>query len=91
LAAGGKGLQNSRIWSQVAADLFGKPVRITGPENAVFGAALIAAYGNQYMDNLEEAIHSMGHAVELTPDPIHAKFYRDDYVKGWRRLVRDRK
>jgi sugar (pentulose or hexulose) kinase len=90
LVAGGKGMQNSRIWSQVAADLFGKPVQITGPENAVLGAALMAEYGNQYMDNLEAAAHSIRYIGEMTPNPIHTKFYRDEYVKDWHSLMRDR-
>jgi xylulokinase len=87
--AGGKGFQKSRVWSQVAADLFGKPVRITGFENAVLGAALMAAYGIQSVDNLEKQTHAIGYAAEMTPDPNHAKFYRDEFVNDWRYFVRE--
>jgi xylulokinase len=87
--AGGKGLQNSRVWSQVAADLFGKPVRITRPEIAVLGAALMAAFGIGSLDNLDESARSIGFVAEMTPDPTNAKFYRDEFVNDWRNFVRE--
>ncbi len=87
---GGKGLQKSRAWSQIAADLFGKPVRITGFENAVFGAALMAAYSLGSIENLEESTHAIGYADEMAPDPEYAKFYRDEFVNDWRVVVRER-
>jgi sugar (pentulose or hexulose) kinase len=87
--AGGKGLQKSRVWSQIAADLFGKPVRITGSENAVLGAALMAAYSIGSIDNLEESTHSIRYASGLVPDPIVAEFYRDEFVNMWRAEMRE--
>ena len=45
MVGAGKGLQNSRVWAQMAADLFGCPVKITNFENAVWGAAVNAAVG----------------------------------------------
>jgi xylulokinase len=85
--AGGKGLQKSRVWSQVAADLFGKPVRISGSENAVLGAALMAAYGIGSLNNLNELARAVGYAAELPPDSTNAKFYRDEFVNMWRAEV----
>jgi xylulokinase len=87
--AGGKGLQNSRVWSQVAADMFGKPIRITRPEIAVLGAALMAAFGIGSLDNLDESARSIGFVAEMTPDPTNAKFYRDEFVNDWRNFVRE--
>jgi len=89
LIGGGKSLWESQVWSQIAADLFGKPVRITGFENAVFGAALMAAYGLGFIENLAESVRLIGYAVELAPDPINAKFYRDEFINDWRTAVRE--
>jgi len=86
---GGKGLQKSRVWSQIAADLFGKPVRITGFENAVFGAALMAAYGLGFTENLEKSAREIGYSVEMAPDPQYAKFYQDEFVNEWRTVLRE--
>jgi sugar (pentulose or hexulose) kinase len=87
---GGKGLQKSTVWPRIAADLFGKPVRTTGYENALFGAALMAAYGLGFIENLEESVHAVGYSTEMKPDPEHAKFYRDEFVNSWRAAIRDR-
>ena len=84
---GGKCLQKSRVWSQIAADLFGKPLRITGFENAVFGAAILAAYGLGSMQNLEKSVHAIGYATDMAPDPNYSKFYRDEFVNDWRTMV----
>jgi xylulokinase len=83
----GKGLQKSRIWSQITADLFGKPVRISGFENAVFGAAFMAAHGLGVVDDLDEAARATTYAVEVTPDDKYTKFYRDEFVPYWRAAV----
>jgi xylulokinase len=87
LMAGGKGLQKSRVWSQVAADLFGKPVRITRSENAVLGAGVMAAYGVGLMNNLEESTDAVENVAEMTPDLAKADFYRDEFVTIWRAKV----
>jgi xylulokinase len=57
---GGNSLQKSRVWSQIAADLFGKPVRITQSENALLGAALMAAYGLGFIENLDDSAQAIG-------------------------------
>jgi xylulokinase len=80
----GKGLQSSRVWSQITTDLLGKPMRISGFENAVFGAALMAAYGIGAIDNLEESAQANEYAVDVTPNVEHAKFYRDEFFHYWR-------
>jgi sugar (pentulose or hexulose) kinase len=80
----GKGLQRSRIWSQITADLMGKPLRVSGLENAVFGAALMAAYGLGAVDDLEEPARAISYSAELTPDLAYAKFYREEFVPYYR-------
>ncbi len=44
-SARGKGCRTARVWAQMAADVFDCPIKITNFENAVWGAALIAALG----------------------------------------------
>jgi xylulokinase len=80
----GKGLQKSQIWPQITADLLGKPMRISGFENAVFGAALMAAYGLGAVEILEESALGLEYSVEVTPNLENAKFYREEFVPYWR-------
>jgi xylulokinase len=80
----GKGLQKSRIWSQITADLFGKPLRVSGVENAVFGAALMAAYGLGVVRDLEQPARAIPYAIEVTPNLEYASLYRDEFIPYWR-------
>jgi len=75
LLGAGKGLQKSRVWSQMAADMFGKPLRITDFENAVFGAALIAAWGVGAIGDLDGAVRAIRYR-EVAPDPDTSKMYQ---------------
>jgi xylulokinase len=43
LAGAGNGLVRSQLWREITARCFGAPVRVTDFENAVFGAAAVAA------------------------------------------------
>jgi xylulokinase len=88
LVGAGKGLQKSRVWSQIAADLFGKPMRITGFENAVFGAALMAAYSLGEVKNLEGLTNEIESAAETIPDTGKTKYYQDEFVSNWRTMMR---
>lgn len=72
----GKGLQNSRVWAQIAADLFDCPIKITDFENAVWGAALMAAVGAGKIQGVEEAIQTIAYRDELTPNAARAAAYR---------------
>ncbi len=87
IVGAGKGLQNNRVWSQVAAGLLGKPLRITDFENAVFGAALMAAAGVGEIEGLGEALRSIEYTREIAPDPASVNFYRDEFVRYWRSQV----
>lgn len=54
IAAGGG--FTSRLWSQIAADIFNREIRITmHQEQAALGAALIAGVGFGYYPNMKEA------------------------------------
>jgi xylulokinase len=79
----GKGLQKSRIWAKIAADLFGRPVQITAFENAVFGAAIMAGLLTGRYKTLEEPVHSIKYSTEIIPDEISRTFYRNVFVNYW--------
>jgi xylulokinase len=83
----GKGLQKSRIWSQITADLIGKPIRISGFENAVFGAAIMAAYGLGAVENLEGPAQNITYTAEVTPNLEYTNFYLDEFVPYWHAAV----
>ena len=87
IVGAGKGLQKNRVWSQVAAGLLGKPLRITDFENAVFGAAVMAAAGAGEIEGLGEALRSIEYTREIAPDPASVNFYRDEFVSYWRSQV----
>lgn len=79
----GKGLQKSRVWSQIAADLLGTGVRIADFENAVCGAALMAALSVGSIENLDEAVQSITYTAEMVPEQANENFYRDEFVHTW--------
>jgi len=79
----GKGLQKSRVWSQIAADLLGTRVRITDFENAVCGAAMMAALSVGDITNLEAAAESIAYVFERVPEQAKARYYRDEFVHAW--------
>lgn len=87
MVGAGKGLQKSYIWSMIAADLFGKPLRITAFENAVFGAAIMAGLLAGRYTTLEEPIRSIKYSKEVFPDENNKIFYRDKFVNNWRDTV----
>ena len=84
MVGAGKGLQKSRIWTQIAADLFGKPLRITQFENAVYGASLMAAFSVGAISTLREAVPFIKCLPEIIPDQTNTRFYRDEFVPTWR-------
>jgi xylulokinase len=88
IAGAGKGLQRSHIWPQICADFLGKPVRMTDFENAVFGAALMAASGIGAFGNMDEAVRSIKYASETIPEPTRTDFYQKDFVHSWRAKVK---
>jgi len=87
MVGAGKGLQKSRLWSQIAADFFGKPVRIMDFENAVYGAALMAALSDGCHETLDEPVRSIEFAAEIVPEEASVKFYQDEFHHNWRAAV----
>lgn len=79
----GRGLQKSRVWGQISADLFGMPVRISDCENAVMGAALLAARGVGRIQDLESGVRGIECGTELHPEGANTKFYQGEFVKYW--------
>jgi sugar (pentulose or hexulose) kinase len=59
----------------MAADMFGKPLRITDFENAVFGAAVLAAWGVGAVGDLDEAVGAIRYR-EVVPNPATSKLYQ---------------
>ena len=87
LLGAGKGLQRSPLWAQIAADLFGKPLRITNIESAVWGAALLAGRGCGAIEDLNQAVRTIEYEAEKRPEPKRAKFYREEFVPFWHQAV----
>ena len=77
MVGAGKGLQNSGVWAQMAADVFDCPIRITNFENAVWGAAVIAAVGAGAISDVRDATATIEYSRKLLPDPASAAQYRD--------------
>ena len=69
MVGAGKALQNSRVWTQIAADVFDSPIKITNFENAVWGAALIAAVGVGAVSDVGDAIATIEYSLEVGPTP----------------------
>lgn len=87
MVGAGKGLQKSRGWTQIAADLFGRPLRITQFENAVYGASLLAAFSIGAISTLREAVPFIKNLPEIIPGQTNTRFYRDEFVPTWRAKV----
>jgi L-xylulokinase len=77
MVGAGKGLQNSPVWAQMAADLFGCPIKVTNFENAVWAAAVMAAVGVGAIQSVRDAIAMIAYSRELTPDAANTARYRD--------------
>jgi xylulokinase len=77
MVGAGKGLQNSPVWAQMAADAFDCPIKITNFENAVWGAALIAAVGVGAVSDIREALATIAYSQEFAPDPLKAAQYKN--------------
>jgi xylulokinase len=77
MVGAGKGLQNSQVWAQMAADLFGCPIKVTNFENAVWAAAVMAAVGGGAILSVRDAIAMIAYSRELTPDAANTARYRD--------------
>ncbi len=73
----GKGLHDSQVWAQMAADFFACPLKITNFENAVWGAALMAAVGAGVVQDVNQALATIEYSHEWAPNAAHSAQYRD--------------
>ncbi|MBO4837234.1 MAG: hypothetical protein J5564_06020 [Clostridia bacterium] len=80
----------SELWGQMAADMFGVPVRIhASPRSATsLGAALIAGTGIGWYRDYEEASRYILRKKEYIPDPDRHALYRK-HLAVYRRLYPD--
>jgi len=79
IAAGG-GL-SSPLWAQIAADIFGKEIKITiCQEQAALGAALIAGVALGYYSNMEQACAKIEYKTEtIKPIKENVEKYKESY------------
>jgi xylulokinase len=77
MVGAGKGLQNGATWSQIAADVFDCPLKVTNFENAVWGAALLAALGTGAVSDAAAALSTIQYNREYVPNAADAARYRD--------------
>jgi xylulokinase len=75
MVGSGKGLSNSRVWSQITTDMFAKRLQIAGYETAVFGAALMAAYGISAIGDISQIAGKINYN-DASPDPGSSKRYQ---------------
>jgi gluconokinase len=87
MVGAGKALQNSKIWSQIAADIFGKPHHITHFENALLGAAFTAAVGIGALENLEAGVGSIQYGQHILPRAGQAARYQDEVFEFRRSIL----
>lgn len=87
IAAGG-GL-SSPLWTQIAADIFGRQIKTTQcQEQAAVGAALIAGVGLGYYSDMREACGKVKYKTEVVkPKGENVKKYRQVYETQYRQYL----
>jgi sugar (pentulose or hexulose) kinase len=82
------GASNDEILCQIIADVLSLPVfRPVTTEASALGAAISAALGLDWFDNLKTAAAHMAHCQKwLQPEPSRAAFYQDAY-RNYRMLL----
>lgn len=75
------GSANSRLWTQIKADITGKPILVPSSDTATtLGAALLAGVGVGMYESFEEAV-ALTEKVERVhdPDPSNQAVYEENY------------
>ncbi len=72
----GNGLGKSPVWSQIAADMFDRKMFIVDTENAVHGAAILAASRMREFGDLKSAAGKITYST-FEPDRENAAVYRE--------------
>lgn len=78
----GGGATRSRLWSQIQADVYGRPVEMLECDDSTgLGAALLGGVGAGLFASMEEAVGAMVHpACSLDPNPTRCKLYDELYA-----------
>ncbi len=87
----GGGATKSRLWNQIQADVYGRPVQtLQESESTVLGAAILAGVGAGVFASAVEGVEAMVHPGELIePDAGRHRLYTDlygAYVKAYEGL-----
>jgi len=75
------GAANSLLWTQIKADITGKPIRVVSSDTATtLGAAMLAGVGTGYYSSYEEAVSlTVRERREHEPDPANRDVYDREY------------
>jgi len=87
MVGAGKGLQKSGVWSQIAADIFQKPIQITNFESALYGATITAAVGTGALGNMGLGIGAIKSDPQILPRPDDAAQYQNEVIDYWRSVL----
>jgi xylulokinase len=84
----GGGATRSRLWNQIQADVYGRPVQtLRENESTALGAAILAGVGAGLFSSVHEGVRAMVRVHELIePDPGRHRLYTDlygAYVKAY--------
>ncbi len=77
----GGGATRSRLWNQIQADVYGRPVEtLQSSESTGLGAALLAGVGTGLFASIEEGVEAMVHVeTQIDPDPACHRRYEEMY------------
>ena len=76
----------SKLWSEIVANVFNRPVAVPTPGDASFGAALLAGAGTGTFSDVKDAVAKCLHVDRtLAPDPAAAAKY-DHLFTCYRRI-----
>jgi xylulokinase len=77
----GGGATRSRLWCQIQADVYGRPVEmLTCDDSTSLGSALLGGVGAGLFSSIEEGVAAMVHpSGALEPDPARHRLYNELY------------
>jgi xylulokinase len=77
----GGGAAKSKLWNQIQADVYGRPVQLLREsDTTVLGAALLGGVGAGVFSSIEEGVNNMVHVTgELEPDMTSHYIYEEMY------------
>ena len=77
----GGGAARSRLWCQIQADVYGRPVEMLQCDDSTgLGSALLGGVGAGVFGSIEEGVAAMVHPCgQLDPDPVRHRLYGELY------------